>query len=285
MARHPSLAAAARSLNLSQATLSEALRDLEADLRVRLFERDGRRLRLNPAGHAFLADVERLLAHADDVARRHGGRQSLRVGASVTVGNYILPDLLNAFRHNRPDVVISVVIKNTQDMAAAVLAREVDVALVEGAVSHSELIVQPWRDDALSVFASPDHPLATKLVTLEDLSMADWILREAGSGTRETFEAVAAGWPSPPRVAMTVGGNELLKSIVGAGAGLGCLSAAAIFGEVRRGELVVIETKLCMVRTLSTIRQSLPAPQGALASWLDFCAGWRLSSVDQAPSS
>lgn len=270
-ARHPSLAAACRTLNLSQATLSEALRDLEAALGLTLFDRQGRRLRLNPTGRGFLIDVERLLGEADDMARRYGGGGRLTIGASVTVGNYMLGDILDALRRRRPGIGLSVVIRNTQEMAQAVLARQVDVALVEGAVGHPDLQVRDWRRDPLVVIAAPDHPLAAG-ATVEDLADAEWVLREVGSGARENFDAAAKAWPRPARVAMEVGGNELLKSIVRSGAALGCLSESAVRGEVRRRELAIVPTgSFAMIRTIRIVTPAGVGPSEAVAAFLEAC--------------
>jgi len=270
-ARHPSLAAASRRLNVSQATLSEAIRDLEGVLGRRLFDRDGRRLRLNALGHGFLVDAEHLVMEADDLVRRHGVKRQLTIGASVTIGNYILSDVLIALRRLQPELGISVVIRNTETIAKAVAAREVDVALVEGAIRNSDLEVRPWRNDALVVIAAQGHPVA-RGATVKDLMKADWILREVGSGTRESFDSVTRDWPQPARVAMTVGGNELLKALVRDGAGLGCLSAAAVVDEARRGELSIVPTgPFVMGRILRIVTPMGRRPDDAVSAFLSVC--------------
>jgi DNA-binding transcriptional LysR family regulator len=270
-ARQSSLAAAGRRLNVSQAAISESVRDLEAVLGLRLFDREGRRLRLNAAGHSFLIDAERLVREADDMARRYGASRQLTIGASVTIGNYILADLLADLRAKQPQTALSIVIRNTEAIAAALLAREIDVGLVEGLVGHPALEVRAWKADRLVIVAAPEHRLAPGAAT-EDLVAADWILREVGAGTRESFDAATRDWPSPVRVSMTVGGNELIKALVKMGLGLGCLSLAAVRGEVQRGELVIVPTpSFVLNRVLRIITPIGGKPNQALVKFLSIC--------------
>lgn len=234
--------------------MSEALRSLEASLRQPLFDRANRRLRLNAAGKAFLKDARILLTQSDALYRRHVGRPRLVCGASVTVGNYILPPILIELVHHHPDLYIDLVIRNTQEIAQMVVNREVQAAVVEGRVADAQLESVRWREDELVIIAPPAHPL-TKGATLERLAEAPWILREPGSGTRESFDAATASWPVPPRITMTAGGNEIIKQAVAAGLGLSCLSRAAVHAEIERGELALLATEQRMVRTLTFLRR------------------------------
>lgn len=254
VAKRDNLAAAGRELRLSQATMSEALRNLEALLGQSLFDRSNRRLVLNAAGRAFLNDAQQLLAQCDTVFRQHFGRARLMCGASVTVGNYILPPLLIALSQRHPELQVELVIRNTEGIAQMVLNRDIEAAIVEGKVIHHKLETIDWREDELAVFAAPDHPLAAG-ASEAALAEANWILRESGSGTRESFDDAAEDWPSPPKVVMTAGGNEIIKRAVAAGLGIGCLSKAAVERELARGEIVLVPTPLRMYRTLTFIRR------------------------------
>jgi DNA-binding transcriptional LysR family regulator len=254
VAESENLAAASRDLRLSQATASEALKTLEGILGQTLFDRSNRRLRLNTAGRAFLKDVQLLLAQSAAMHRRHFGGERLLFGASVTVANYILPPIIVQLMRDIPKLQIELIIRNTEGIAQLLLDREIQAALVEGRVSHRELDTVVWRDDDLAVFSRPDHPLIEG-ATRESLCTERWILRERGSGTRESFDRAAESWPLPPTIVMTAGGNEIIKRAVIAGLGLGCLSLSAIDREVRRGDLAIIPVDFQLTRALTFVRR------------------------------
>jgi DNA-binding transcriptional LysR family regulator len=263
------LAPAARRLRLSQPTLSEALRDLEAVLGVALFDRSARPLQLTASGRALVPEAKALLQGADALQQRHAGRPRLACGASVTVGNYILPPSVIAFRRSHPEVTVDLVIRNTEQIGRLVLDREVQIGVVEGRVAHSELSVRPWRQDELLIVAAPGHP-ALQEPTLEGLARSPWVLRERGSGTRESFDAWSAGWPTPPEVTLTAGGNAVIIAAVAAGLGLTCLSGAVVAGEIARGVLARAPVNAPeLVRTLSLVQRRDARPDPALAAFLD----------------
>lgn len=254
VADRENLTAAGRALRLSPATISEALRNLESTLHQPLFDRANKRLRLNSSGRAFLKDARILLSQSDALYRHHMGRSRLLCGASVTVGNYILPPFLIALMHEHPDIHVDLVIRNSEGIAELVINREIQAAVVEGKIASPHLECIAWQEDELAIIASPDHPLAQG-ATHEQLADTRWILRETGSGTRESFDEAAESWPAPPQVVMTAGGNEFIKRAVAAGHALGCLSLAAVRTEIDRGELILIPPPCRMVRTLTFVRR------------------------------
>lgn len=239
VAEQENLAAAGRQLGLSRATLSEAIGNLEGRLGKQLFDRENRRLCLNAAGRAFMRDTRALLIHAEAIYDRHSTRSTLTYGASVTVASYILPPMLIALAVTKPELHIDLVVRNTEQIVQMVLEREIEAAVVEGRVAHIQLDAIPWRDDALVFIAPPGHPL-TRTATSAALAEAPWILREKGSGTRESFDAESAGWPNIPNIVMTSGSNELIKLAVAAGHGVGCLSRAAVQRELHNGEIALV---------------------------------------------
>lgn len=267
------IAAAARRLGLSIAAVSEAVSGLEAQLGRPLFERDRRRLKLNAAGTSLLPRAQGLLRELDDLeAAYRAGRAMLRIGASVTVGNYLLPDLIVELSRSQPDLDLDVIIRNTQAIADAVEAFQVAVAIVEGGVVREDLRARPWRFDDLIVIAPPDHPLSAEDATPHALAAATWVLREPGAGTRETFKAAAAAHFPIGRVGLTVGGNELLKAAVRAGVGLGCISRAAAKWELARGDLCEVRAPwLSMRRTLTVLTHVRKAPDPDVSALLALC--------------
>ncbi|MCK2184153.1 LysR substrate-binding domain-containing protein [Halomonas getboli] len=258
VARLGTVSAAAEALSLSQSATSQALADLERQLGVALFERPGRRLVLNELGRGLLPRAEALL---DDLAgfvaaaREPEGelRGSLDVSASATVGTYLLPGLVGCFSEAHPNVELRLRLRNTHEVVGDVLRLEADLGLIEGECREPALVSEPWCEDRLVVVAAPGHPLASGGLEDGDLAEAGWILREPGSGTREVFEQAMRDRGLSPRVRMALGQHEAIKQAVLAGLGLGCLSALSVAGELERGELMALDSRLVLRRTFSLV--------------------------------
>tara|TARA_B100000700_G_scaffold45221_1_gene47238 strand:+ start:31754 stop:32680 length:927 start_codon:yes stop_codon:yes gene_type:complete len=264
VARSGTVSAASRQLSLSQSATSQALSDLERALEVALFERLGRRLRLNDRGRHLLPQAERLLDGMQEFvasAREPEGalRGTLTVSASATIGTYLLPPLAGVFGERHPGADLRLRLRNSGEVMTDLLRFEADLGLIEGQCHEPGLASETWCDDQLLVVASPRHSLAVRQdLDGEALAEARWILREQGSGTREVFEAAMApvlqAAPSHRlRVRMELGQHEAIKQAVKAGLGLGCLSRLSVVGELERGELVALSTPLSLVRSFSLV--------------------------------
>jgi len=245
-ARAGSTRAAAAHIARSQSAASASLAELEAAFGVRLFDRVGRRLVLNEHGRALLPKAVQLL---DDAARLQASFAEatpapLRIAASFTIGEYLLPDLVAAWRHGQPRQPVRLEIGNSTDVARAVLAFDVDIGFVEGPVEQSLLRVRRWRKDELVIVAAPADPLARGTASVRQLAQAAWVLRERGSGTREAADRWLATRLAPMRVEFELGSSEAVKRIVGAGLGLGCLSRLAVAEELASGTLAEVKTTL-----------------------------------------
>src|SRR5699024_4394863 len=190
IAAQGSVRAAAEALHLTQPAASMALAELERHLDTRLFARERGRLRINERGRELLPLAQEALDRLQEIQRLASGRPrelsgELRIGASNTVGNYRVGELLGAFVQAQPQVAVNLRVNNTSDIVAAVRAHELDVGCVEGAVAQAGLETRHWRDDALVVCAAPQHPLVRKSrLSKPDFAGASWILREPGSATR-----------------------------------------------------------------------------------------------------
>ena len=237
---------AARALNLTQSAVSGALAALEARHGVRLFDRVGRGVALNAVGRTFLGEAQGVLARAaaaefalEDLAALSRGRLSIH--ASQTIATYWLPRRLVAFHAAHPGVELDVKVGNTQEVARAVVEGGAELGFVEGEVGSAALERQKVGSDQMLVLTAPDHPWrqASRLSTAM-LEAEPWVLREAGSGTRATFEAelVRAGVRLEAlTVAMTLPSNEAVLAAVAAGAGATAVSQSVAAGHLLRGEL------------------------------------------------
>jgi DNA-binding transcriptional LysR family regulator len=245
-ARAGSTRAAAERVARSQSAASTALADLEAGLGVALFDRVGRRLVLNENGRALLPRAASLLDQAGEVQQlfSHDHATPLRVAASLTIGEYVLPELVGEWKQRHPTSPVRLVIANTTEVIAAVAAFDVDVGFIEGTQTHPDLVVRPWLNDQLVVVASPAHPMAKRPVSLRMLREASWALRETGSGTREAADRWLTEHLGEVNVAFELGSPEAIKRLVAAGTALGCLSRRAVAQSLADGTLVELQTRL-----------------------------------------
>ncbi|WP_432722367.1 LysR family transcriptional regulator [Jeongeupia wiesaeckerbachi] len=236
--------AAGQALNLSQSAASGALAELERRLGVVVFDRIGRRVQLNEHGRWLLPQAEALLAQAHAIEARFRGDAParLRLAASSTIGNRVLPELLGALLAEDPDSRAEIAIGNTQEAIAAVAEYRADLGLIEGISHDARVVAEPWLADELAVVAPPGHGWIGAEVTPTMLAGAQWVLREQGSGTREVLEAALAPLIGSPRVALELGTSEAVKGAVRAGLGLACLSRRTVAIELMRGELIALTT-------------------------------------------
>jgi DNA-binding transcriptional LysR family regulator len=241
VAREASVSRAARTLAMSQSAASSALLELERQFDVRLFDRIGKRLQLSALGRSIRPRAEAALEHArdlDSALQRHDDLGRLRVGATLTIGNYLAVPLLARFVRENPGANPALVIANTEEIARLVANFELDIGLIEGEVEHPDLELTPWRDDQLVVFCAPGDRLARKrALTDDDLRRASWIVREQGSGTRQAFDRAMQGLRSQLHIALTLQQTEAIKGAVEAGLGISCVSRLALEEAFKRGTL------------------------------------------------
>jgi DNA-binding transcriptional LysR family regulator len=245
-ARAGSTRSAADRVARSQSAASAALSELERTLGSPLFDRVGRRLVINENGRALLPLAASLLDQAAELEHRFTGAHEapLRVAASLTIGEYLLPDVLARWQAAHPASPVQLMIANTRDVIAAVAAFDVDVGFIEGTQTHPHLVVRPWLRDELIIVAAPNHPLAGRRATARQLRESSWALREAGSGTREAADSWLLQQVGPLQVAFELGSAEAIKRVVAAGAALGCLSREAAARDLAQGTLVELSTRL-----------------------------------------
>jgi DNA-binding transcriptional LysR family regulator len=274
VARAGSTRAAAERVSRSQSAASSALAELESALGVTLFDRVGRRLALNEQGRALLPRAVNLLEQAGEIRGMFATSDAgtLRVAASFTVGEYLLPPLIARWKQAHPDVRLRLDIANTRAVLDAVAGLEVDVGFIEGARTHPDLDVAHWRDDELVVVASAAHPMAGRRVDRAWLRDAPWILREPGSGTREAADRWLVPGLGRFRIEMELGSNEAVKRALASGQGVGLLSIHAVVEAIDAGLLVRLPTPLPpMRRALAIVTHRERRPGRLLTDFLAHC--------------
>lgn len=267
---------AADSLSMSQSAASSALKDLEQQFDIQLFDRVGKRLQINELGRLIRPRAEALLERATELEwalARHEEIGSLKVGATLTIGNYLAVSIMARFMEKQPDAKVSLEVGNTSSIASKVANFELDIGLIEGEEYHPDLDVVPWRGDELVVFCSPRHPLAKKSQLDDtDLLEATWILREIGSGTRQTFERAMHGLLPGLHILLELQHTEAIKRAVEAGLGIACLSKISLEDAFRRGSLVpLLVPHRDLRRSFYFILHKHKYRSAGIEHWMDLC--------------
>jgi DNA-binding transcriptional LysR family regulator len=273
-----SVTRAGEELLLTQSAVSMALSQLEQLSATPLFERAGKRLRLNDSGRLLLKDASEILLAVKRLEQQLRGDGDelvgeLLVGGSTTIGNYLLPALLGSFARQYPKTRVELRVGNTQQVAEWLESGELDIAFVEGPCHNRGLIATHWRADELVVVTGPKHPWASdKYATLEMLTSAPWIIREKGSGTREIFEDAMEKAGVKYTIALEFGHTEAIKNGVAAELGVSCLSRAAVHRELEYGVLVEVESPLMLRRSLTLLKRRETCYSALLAAFLEVTA-------------
>ncbi len=246
ISRTESVSRAAEDLSLSQSATSSSLGEFERQFDLQLFDRVGKSLRINEAGRMLLPRAVELLDRAREIEgslQGNAGFGLMKIGATLTVGNYLATILVARFLQEHPESRIQLQVHNTSTIVQQIANHELDLGLIEGDCHHPDIEVQPWVADELVVFSSPNNPLAKqKRMTIEQLLHEPWILREKGSGTRETFDRAFHNHHAELNIRLELEHTEAIKRAVESGLGIGCISRLALRDAFRRGSLVPLAT-------------------------------------------
>jgi DNA-binding transcriptional LysR family regulator len=280
-----STTAAANAIALSQSAASAALNELEELLDIQLFDRVGKRLIINDNGRLLLPQARQILDAAATIEQQFTLSNAstaigLHIGASTTIGIYLLPKILAGFSPKHTRANPRVLIANTSDVASAVANFAVDVGLIEGPCHEPDLHVEPWITDELIVVCAPDHPLAAgkphSKVPLRALRETGWLLREAGSGTREAVEHALVPQLHYLHSAGEFSNSEAIKHAAAAGLGVACLSRVVVADLIEVGKLVELNTTLpALQRHFYLIYKERKILSARLSHFLQFCRDWK----------
>ena len=258
---HGSFSQAALTLNVSQSAVSKGVKELEGQLGAPLLERRAG-MRPTETGAVLLWHAQRLFGaerSAEEELRALRGltRGELRLGASTTVATYMLPPLLGAFYAAHPRIKIRLTSENTRKIADRLLAREIDLAVVEGPVDDPAIEADAWRIDEMALIAGADHQFAAHKGPIDPdaLGKMTLLVREPGSGTREVVAAALEQAGVHPDETIEIGSTEAIKQIVASGVGVAIVSLAAAKDQIALGRLkAVAMAGLAISRPLYRLR-------------------------------
>jgi DNA-binding transcriptional LysR family regulator len=239
----------AEELYLSHPNVRLQLNVLEEELGSKLVNSSSKHLELTQAGETYYGYAKQILLLHDKAKQEikqlsNPVTGALKVGASYTIGEYILPCLVAEFAAEYPKVEIETSIANTEEIIQAVRANRLDIALVEGEVNHTDLKIRTIMEDELILVVPIQHPLARlPIATSEHLQDQVWILRESGSGTRAFSDKLFKEWGIKVRKTYIFGSGQAVKQAVTAGLGIALVSRWIVRKELLANELKSIRIK------------------------------------------
>ncbi len=239
-------------IHLTQPAVSLQIQALEEMYETKLFDRSSSRVTLTPSGEVLYKYAKEILAlytAAEKVIGEMTGlvKGSITIGAGSTIGNYLLPSVISDFRKTHPKIKVHLLVANMQRVIELLNAGNINVGLVEGDVKRQKIVVDKLLSDELLLIVPAHHPWAKrKEVSVSELIEEPFILREAGSGTRQTIEKFLARHGitlQGMKVSMVLGTTQATKEAVENGLGLSIVSRWAARKEIKYGTLSMLSFK------------------------------------------
>ena len=276
VARFQNLTQAAEAVFLTKGAVSQAVQELERHLGVRLFDRVHPHLRLNHEGARLWPLADEMLQRAEAIERtfQAGGACFLSIGASKTIGNYLLPQLLHDFEKEHgwlPKAQIA----NTNRLLELVEGYVLDVVLLEGEQHRTDMVAEEWLKDEMAVVACKGHALADgKAHAPEELAGQRWILREPDSGTRAFFAHTLGSLIAPYTVALSLSSTEAVLGMVEHG--LGITFASRLMAELPgfSSRFSIIRLTQTFSRTFSLCWHESKYHSAGMDTFIRFCRAW-----------
>lgn len=246
--KHMNFSKAAEELHITAPAVSLQIKELEEDIGVSLFLREGRRVELTSAGEYFLLYARRLIStlkEADDTMERLRGQDAkvLKIGL-VSTAKYFVPRVLAQFKREYPKVQIRLDVRNRQQLVELLREGEIDVAIMGRPPREIDTRVEAFADHPHAFIASPQHPLAGKQnITPKSLNQFELITREHGSGTRYIMETFLAEHETSPIITMEMSSNESIKQAVMSNLGISFVSLHTIGLELENDQLTVLDVQ------------------------------------------
>lgn len=270
---------ASNELFITQPAISKHIKELEAEYEVKLFNRIGNKISLTPAGNILLTYADRIVSLHNEIkfelSQLNGNTEGiLRIGASSTITQYVIPAVLAKFNKRFPEIKLSLINGNTEIIEKRLLKNEIDVGIVEGKPTNTDIRYSPFLNDELLVFASAQNLTIPNPVTNDEFLRLPLVLRERGSGTLEIIENSLHQYQISPKqlnVLLFLGSTEAIKSFIKTGNGVGIVSRFAIQQELSNNIFRLISTPgLKFHRQFYFISPQGPEPVGLVKLFLNF---------------
>ena len=267
-------------IHLTQPAVSLQIQALEEMYETKLFDRSSSKVTLTPAGevlYKYAKDILALYVSAEKVIGEMTGlvKGSITIGAGSTIGNYLLPSVISDFRKAHPKIKVHLFVANMQRVIELLNAGNINLGLVEGDVKRQKMVVEKLISDELLVIVPIHHPWSKrKDVSVAELIDEPFILREAGSGTRQTIEKFFARHgitPQNMKVSMVLGSTQAIKEAVENGLGVSIISRWSARKELKFGTLHTLNFKEeKMVRNFSLLTHRNSVSSHAIEEFLSY---------------
>lgn len=253
VADHQHFTRAAVALYITQPAVSAAIQSLEQEYSIKLFHRVGRRIEITDAGKLLQIEAQKIL---DQVALTERGLRELnnlqqgelRLGASLTVGNYWLPDKISQFKRQHSGIVINCTLGNAEEICDGTATGRFDLGLVTGEIKpalQSQLEIEVVGSDRLQIVVGTAHPwFRQSKISVEELKATSWVMREPGSGTQQQFEQVLHQWaidPAQLEVIFVLSSSEMVKAVVESGVGAAAIPKLMVEKELKLATLHAVQ--------------------------------------------
>ncbi len=235
----------AHELGLSQSAVSMSIKELENIIGRKLFDRINKKLILNEIGRSFYQAVLPLFKKLSDIETEFQNSEdkgSVRVGASTTIIDYLMPSIVCDYMGRYPNVKIDLKEGNTKDIVTLVKEGKIDMGFIEGEVEDSDIIKEVIGQDEL-VVVSANEELKGKNLKLADIANYRWVLREKGSGTRNVFLNYIKDSGVKLNIFLELGHTESIKSLLLSKKPVTCISKLAVHNELQNGVLFELDIK------------------------------------------
>jgi len=271
-----SMTAAAQALFISQPTVSQAISELENYYGIKLFDRLAKHLFITDKGAQLLSyarHITDLVTEMEQAMKNPDQHGIIKVGASLTIANYLLPDLVSNFSQQYPLIKVQAITKNTKDIESLVMKNAIDFAVVEGSIHSPDIIENVFMEDKLILVCGKSHFLYnSKSIPPRSLKDLAFIVREAGSGTRELFENMMAAHELTWQPSWECNGSDILKNAAIKGLGIGVISQRLVADELKAGTLARINVKgVELQRKFSVIYHKNKFLSGSMQSFINLC--------------
>jgi len=245
--KEESITAAANKLNISQPAVSLAIRELENEYSIQLFERVGRGIQKTSAArhlYEFASHITSLYMEMDLEFKKQNQTTPLRIGFSSTIGACLMPELIHCFTKDNQIPMPYLKVDTSEKIEAAILENQLDLALTEGVSSSDKILTEPFAKEQLVLVCSPSHPFAQKEnLTLEDLREERFLLRENGSQTRKLAEAAFHLHDFILRPVLESTSNEAIIWGVHTNLGIAILPERQVAEYLEKGTLLALPLK------------------------------------------
>lgn len=246
VARELSISHAAEKMHVTQPAVSMQMRQLEEAVGMPLYEQTGRKIRLTDAGQDFqqyaIGAIAQLKQLEDAMAERRGIKKGRVELAIVSTAKYFVPMLLVHFRKKFPDVEVVLQIHNRESIVNLLTRNELDLVIMGRTPDTIECAATAFATNPLGIISAPEHPLSRRRhAPLSILNEQEFVVRESGSGTRQSMERLFAEHGINPHIVMEMPSNETIKQAVMAGMGLSFLSLRTVRHELASGHLVLLD--------------------------------------------